>query len=808
MCLPRFALLLLFSSLISNRLWGLAPILILPAPITTWEKGIPLGNGETGGMLWGEGTTVNLSLDRGDLWDLRTPEIYKRKDWNYATLERLVRAGDEKQIHALFDDPYDEIAYPTKLPAGRLVLSFPQTEKVNTFSLDTHRAEATVGIGAHRLTAFFSATTPVALLRISGTAPMLNLDAPSGVQKLGYPSAHVDEHTIGDTHSILLLQQGADGFRYAVVVASRQQKDETTIAVAIVSSREGKDPVAIGLERTSQALASGYDAVLADHLTWWRQFGAISDVRVPDADVQKQYNLDRYFYGAASRKGAPPMPLQGVWTADEGGLPPWKGDYHNDLNTQMMYIAAPEAGLFEQSESFLDFNWKLLPVYRSFAHTFYNVPGAVVPGVEALDGQPLGGWSQYSFSPTMGAWVAQSFYLQWRYTMDPIFLRTRAYPFTEQIGIALESLLKPGADGKLKLPLSSSPEFFDNSMQAWLPPNSNFDLAQLRWLYGALAEMATTENNETAAAHWHSILRHLDNFSTSNGQLMLAPGVPFTESHRHLSHLMAIHPLGILTIDGDAQENQLINRSVDSFLSRGTKEWTGYTYSWVACMLARIGRADQALQYLHSYLRGFIYPNGFHVNGDQSGTDLSDFHYHPFTLEGNFLAMQAVQEMLLQSWGGKVRIFPAVPSTWKDVSFKKLHAEGGYIVSAKRTGGHTTSVTITATADGILRLPDPFDPGAHIQWNRPIRMTEGQMAVHLHPYETLRGEILCGNRQRNGRALAIVVHQHLFNNKFDMRDNFLLRRDDLRPIRLDTDRDGSSMSTWTIVSNVSPVGRW
>jgi hypothetical protein len=39
-------------------------------------------------------------------------------------------------------------------------------------------------------------------------------------------------------------------------------------------------------------------------------------------------------------------------------------------------------------------------------------------------------------------------------------------------------------------------------------------------------------------------------------------------------------------------------------------------------------------------------------------------------------------------------------------------------------------------------------------------------------------------------ALAIVVHQHTFDGKFDMRDSFLLRRDDLRPIRLDTGRNG------------------
>jgi hypothetical protein len=47
-------------------------------------------------------------------------------------------------------------------------------------------------------------------------------------------------------------------------------------------------------------------------------------------------------------------------------------------------------------------------------------------------------------------------------------------------------------------------------------------------------------------------------------------------------------------------------------------------------------------------------------------------------------------------------------------------------------------------------------------------------------------------QQVNGvDALAIVVHQHLSSRKFDMRDSFLLRRIDLRPIRLDTDRDGA-----------------
>lgn len=733
----HIALLFLVGSFAFSNTFAQTAVLDLPAPIQTWEKGIPLGNGATGGLLWGGGTTVNLSLDRGDLWDLRTPEIYKRDDWNYATLQRLVHAGDEKRIDAMFDTPYEDLAYPTKLPAGRLVLAFPQTEQVNAFLLDADRAEGKVVLSTHNLTAFFATTSPVALLRISGTAPSLSLKGPSGVEKLGYPPARFGDTTKGGIHTIWMLQQGAQGLSYAIVVASRKQDGTTTIALSIVSNRDGKDPIKIGEEHTSQALAQGYDAVFAAHMDWWKHFWAISSVHVPDAAIQQQYVLDKYFYGSGSRKNAPPMPLQGVWTADEGGLPPWKGDYHNDLNTQMMYLAAPEAALFEQDESFLEFNWKLLPVYQRFARSFYNVPGAVVPGVEALDGQPLGGWAQYSFSPTMGAWVAQSFYLHWRYTMDPVFLRTRAYPFTEQIGTALLALLKPGADGKLKLPLSSSPEYFDNSMKAWLPPNSNFDLALLRFVYSALVEMADAENNPVAASRWRSVLTKLDGFSMENGELALAPGIPFTTSHRHLSQLLAIHPLGLLTIDGGPEQQQLINRSVDDFLSKGTREWTGYTYSWVACLLSRIGRGDQALQYLQNYLRGFIFPNGFHVNGDQSGAGLSGFHYHPFTLEGNFLAMQAVQEMLLQSWGNQVRVFPAVPSTWSDVSFENLRAEGGYIVSAERRNGHTVRIRVEATSDGVLRLSNPFAPNAHVQWDRPIKQNGTSIEILLQKGETL-----------------------------------------------------------------------
>ena len=78
--------------------------------------------------------------------------------------------------------------------------------------------------------------------------------------------------------------------------------------------------------------------------------------------------------------------------------------------------------------------------------------------------------------------------------------------------------------------------------------------------------------------------------------------------------------------------------------------------------------------------------------------------YRPFTLEGNFAFAAGVQEMLMQSHAGFIELFPAVPDSWKDVSFQTLRAEGAYLVSAVRQNGLTKNVTITSEKGGILKL--------------------------------------------------------------------------------------------------------
>ena len=508
--------------------------------------------------------------------------------------------------------------------------------------------------------------------------------------------------------------------------SSRRTGDATLVATTVASTADGPDPVALGLERVASALATGYEAGLASHASWWRDFWAKSRVQLPEPDLLRHYHLVQYFYGAASRRGAPPLPLQGVWTADAGTLPPWKGDYHHDLNTQMTYMAYQTAGRWDEGLAFLDFLWDRLPTFRRFARDFFGTPGANVPGVMTLAGAPLGGWAQYSLSPVHAGWLAHLFYLHWRHTGDDTFLRTRAYPWSAEIGESLAALLRPDDRGRLVLPTSSSPEIHDNSQRAWLKPNSNYDIAILRMLFVGLREMAAAQSLESDAERWARLADAVGPFHADpDGTLRINETEPFPESHRHFSNLMNLYPFNLTTVDGGDADRRTIRASIAQYDRYGTRAWCGYSFTWMSALRARIGDAEAALRHLDIYAKAFVLRNGFHANGDQTRSGFSSFTYRPFTLEGNFLAAAAIHEMLLQSWSarpgsgdwGTIRLFPATPWRWPDASFDDLRAEGGHRVSARRENHATTWFRIVAGRDGPLRIRDNFG-ARRPRWNR------------------------------------------------------------------------------------------
>ena len=697
-----------------ERLPGPELDLQLKAPITTWDEAVPLGNGLMGGLLWGEGSTLRLSLDRGDLWDERPADGMQWELFTYENLIKHARARDMDYVIRVFDRAYRD-THPTKIPAGRIEFDLGEAASLKSFRLDLSSATGSATLADGRtIEVFFSAVQQVALLRVPGTAPKtVSLMPPASLEKLQYPKP-----TPGKDGSLQWFEQtAADGLRFVVAIGRRSVDGATLYAVTVTSTKDSPDPVALAKTRIDAALEARFTAIRAEHEAWWKTFWSKSALFIPEPHILRHYYLVRYFYGAASRRGAPPMPLQGVWTADSGSLPPWKGDYHNDLNTQMTYMGYQGAGNFDEGACYLDFLWDRLPRFRRFAREFYGTEGAAAPGVMTLAGEPLAGWVMYSLSPTMSAWSAHLFYLHWRYTMDDDFLRRRAYPWCSEVGQCMKELLRPDENGLLVLPLSSSPEIFGNSGRAWLRPNSNYDLMCLRMLFLSLAEMADALDLVSDATQWKALSEQLGPYHLrDDGTLKLCANEDLTESHRHLSNLMALHPFNLINAHGPQRDRQVIDATLGEWNKLGTLAWTGYSFSWMSALQARVGRAEEAVRYLDIFAKAFILPNGFHVNGDQTRSGFANATYRPFTLEGNFLAMNAVHEMLLQSWSPTpgerdtevIRVFPAVAWRWHEARFEDLRGEGDVRVSAKRKNNATTWISLTAGRDATVRLWDNF----------------------------------------------------------------------------------------------------
>lgn len=73
-------------------------------------------------------------------------------------------------------------------------------------------------------------------------------------------------------------------------------------------------------------------------------------------------------------------------------------------------------------------------------------------------------------------------------------------------------------------------------------------------------------------------------------------------------------------------------------------------------------------------------------------------------METPLSAVQSIHDMLLQSWGGVIRVFPAAPDAWTNAAFANLRADGAFLVSAGRRDGRTSFVTITSLAGEPCRV--------------------------------------------------------------------------------------------------------
>jgi alpha-L-fucosidase 2 len=711
----------------------------------TWDEGLPLANGSMGTVVWGDGNPLNFTMGCCELWDLREPKFNDPR-FSYANFKKLFRQGRIEETRNLFDFRLTEIA-PTRLPGPRMELSFGSapTAYEARLNLATATAAGRISFGkkAANWEAYVASDRDLLVVRVlAGNHPRPKLRArldhlsPAAQAEMKRRSMPPSEQGRQGSVSWLYQPIPENG---GCLLAWREIAQEGNGALFLVTLKKGEDRATL-LDAASEFLrdaAASLPAIRRNHVNYWRGYWGKSWLTIPDRRLESLYYAEIYKFGCCSKPGKFAIALQGPWNVD-GDMPDWQGEYACDLNVQLSYWPAYASNRLEYTEPLHAWVNHILPRLREEGRKFLGRDVPFGPCASALNGERIYGWVTCEQWPGSGPWLAWHFWLYYLYSRDEEFLKSTAYPVMREFMNMYSVILEKGKDGRYHVPLSTSPEYSHDGPGAW-GKDTACDLALVRALGEALIYCVKRFGLADAdSRRWADILAHLAPYpSAATGTPGLAArwekmrnkigmpndpwlvelpartlyvmhNVPYYCSHPHLTHLLALYPLGLLSIEGGDEEKAVVLDSIQNLWHFGMGRWAGQNIGWASCLASRARMPEMALHMLQEYADHFITRNTFNVNGDYRLTGASAYTLRTVTLESGFAYAGAVMEMLLQGWGGKIRVFTGVPTEWRNVSFRDLRAEGAFLVSAARQQGETRWVRIQSEKGLPCTLVNPF----------------------------------------------------------------------------------------------------
>ena len=665
------------------------------------RNGLVVGNGELNAIIYSAGDELRLRLAKNDCWDLR---IDTESDPPMPVIDPAKGTVTNKHGTAgSWNKPY-----PTALPCAEVVIGPFEAKAIGGGSLDLAKAVASVKTGG--------ASTDVRVLAQDNVL-LIQSDRPLSLKgildflKGKDLDTWISRAEVGTQGVYQFLHQNIPGDQDVsaldvYVVAGRRG---ATQAVAVVTSRDSETPLDAAVALVSKTLAD--DHAVAKHEDAWQTFWSKSGVQLSDAELQNWWYRMVYFFRVFSRSNGNAIGLAACFDHLAG----WHNSLKLNYNIQQTYLAAAAIGHPELLEPFIDTLTRELPRGRWFAKTsFVGAEGAFFFS------------DNYPFEPDPAncrtKWKHQQTYIPWGYTWGMAghtasviwdyykFSPTpehlgRVYPLIREFGLFYCSILEkcPLVDGKRRIGPSFFPELGDfNEFNVCY--DIHFVTAGLR----IAREAAALKGEDEFVKRLETNLAQVPAYGTQpdpgqGNQTIIEPwsGAKFeVGADRHGTMIQGIFPAGIINWFS-ADELKGLGRRTINRVERTTSHANSNVILNIA--RARLGMGDEAIANAKMCFSGSAVgkyskeqPNGlFYWNG------------HGFFMSEQVAISRLVTELLLQSVGDIVRIFPAWPAD-KDASFYGLPAQGGFLVTAEQKTGKVTKLEITATVAGKLHLLNPW----------------------------------------------------------------------------------------------------
>lgn len=678
------------------------------------------GNGQFGANIWGELQTWNVSIDHKDVWDQREhPTPFDEN--TLAEVTRAIENHDQKkldEVNDLFQGHHHGEPLPTNLNAGNLKLkilqNLPEDAQV-TEGIDFSCAKAYRRIETESFKLELSSTcltgSDDTLIEI--TVEGMDLDIEAELKRTPFDPEHEQRSKYPRPQSLAdrplqFSQSLGEGLEYAMSLVDESGQplshpklklkagSSLCLRLRICTVRQHPNPLA----RLEEVEDLG--SALEEHQAWWTQFWSASNISLDDAELECIWRNGMYQLACCSRQGSHPVTLQGLWVPD-GSPATWGGGIFSNLNTQISYWPCLGANHPELMEPLV--NYLLDPSVRQRmkdqTRELFQCGGICLPVSTNLKGDRLPGWMPVQIWPSAGGWVCIMLWELAQGTNDAK-LRQRLHDyFVETTQFLTEFSHRKDPEHPEFFP-SHSPEVFDLSPEQLWMKNPTMDL----WIYKNMLKIcidsATMLNkNVDQISTWQKHLDRVPPYAvvrkskwsdgsndyehdvTQTQYLCEAEGINPELSHRHLSPCCPIYPGS----DPEVLANEQLSKdSVLQNIRRGTGLWIGYSFVWQSCLASRVGLGDMAEFQLRHFWRYFTSSGGLHANGETSRVGLTDFNreYYdnfPLSAETSMAAPAAIQEMLIQSWGEQLQVFPHA-SRELTGSFQQLRSHQGHLVSA------------------------------------------------------------------------------------------------------------------------------
>ena len=456
--------------------------------------------------------------------------------------------------------------------------------------------------------------------------------------------------------------------------------DDTAFAIAICNSYpacDAEDRAISLLKSTSESTISDLES---SHRTWWNGYYPQSFLSVPDARLEAFYWIQMYKLACATRADRPMMDTSGPWFQPT----PWPY-ITTDLNLQLCYWPVCASNRLDLGTSLINglsrctdaLIKNVRPVEWQEDSAFMHITCA--QDLVGPRNDDMRYWDCVGNLP----WTLHNVWMMWRYGMNDQVLEDVLLPLLERSVNLYRHICDKDENGVLHLAPTYSPEYPVNPNR-----DCNYDLSLFKWGCKTLIDACERLNiDHPNIPVWHYIIDRLVDYPIDEAGVRIGADQSFDAGHRHFSHLLMIYPLYDLNVDA-AGVPDLVRKSLQTWFDAGAL--SGYSYTSASSMSSAIGDGNAALSYLKA-LDPRIETNTLYIEAGPC-------------METPLAAAQSIHDMLIQSWGGVIRAFPAVADDWQNAVFHNLRAEGAFLVSARRAEGRTVWVRVVSEAGEPCRI--------------------------------------------------------------------------------------------------------